>query len=189
MYQSVTLAAGVAVEYTERADFLRILESSLSDLQIIFYSQGREVARAENVGEGYSETVPEGFDRVRITSTAGSVVALVMRYGTRVGYDKPPTGTVTLANANGPFTQTNFAITTTATQVLAANPARRYLMVQNNDAAGDIFVAVDGTTATALTGIKLSPGSAMEFVGYCPTGAVSLIGSIALNINVIVVSG
>lgn len=189
MYQRVTLAAGVAVEFQESADFLRVLECSQPYLQIVFYRGGQEIARAENVGEGYAETIPARFDRIRLNSSVDSIVDFVMRLGASVSYDKPPTGTVTLANSNGAFTHAAKTVTNASAQMLALNPNRKYLLIQNNDASGDIYVRLDGGVATAGTGIKLAAGASYECQGYTPTGAVTAIGSIASNPNVLTVEG
>jgi hypothetical protein len=73
--------------------------------------------------------------------------------------------------------------------VLAANANRRYLLIQNNDTAGIIYVRLDGGAATAATGIKIAAGGSYECAGYVPTGAITAIGDIASNANVVAVEG
>lgn len=190
MYQALTLAAGVAVEFIEDANFFRMLDAPAADLTLIFYDQGKEVGRAENVGSGYAENFRGGkFDKVRISSTAGGAVAFVMRLGNEVRYDKPPTGNVAVTNTAGAFTQAQKTVTNASGSLLAANAARRYLLIQNNDASGDIYVTLDGTAATTAKGIKIAAGGSYECQGYVPTGQIFAIGSIASNANIVAVEG
>lgn len=206
MYQSQVFSAGVALEFQEPADFIRLLETPANDLTLIFYRQGAEVARASNVGEGYAEKFAVPFDKVRVSTVAGGLVEFVTRLGAQVAYDKPPTGTIsgtvdlgaaTLAaletvnvvDVPAAFTQAQKTVTNASTQMLAANAARAYLLIQNNDAAGIVYVTLNGTAATVLNGIKLAPGASLEIQGHCPSGAINAIGSIATQSNVIAVEG
>lgn len=189
MHKELTLSAGVAVEFSEDADFFRLLDDTQADVSVIFYKLGREVARAENIGEGYAERIAGGFDRVRLSSTAGGAIAFVCRLGGDVRYDKAPAGDVNVINFNGPFVNAAKTVTNASGQLLAANSARRYLMVQNNDGAGIIYVRLDGTAATVGTGFKIPAGGYYEVAGYVPSGAITAIGDIASNANVVVIEG
>lgn len=190
MYQSLTLAAGVAVEFVDQADFFRVLDAATPDLTLIFYRNGKEVGRALNVGSGYAEQFRGGsFDKLRISSTAGGVVNFVTRLGNDIRYDKPPTGNVAVTNVNGAFTNAQVTVTNASTTIDAASPLRRYLLIQNNDATGDIYVRLDGVAATLLTGVKIPAGGSYEITGYVPNGAITAIGSIASNANVVIVEG
>lgn len=189
MYQAVTLSAGVAVEFQEAADFFRLLAAPTTDISVIFYAGGKEVARAENIGAGYAEKTGIAFDKIRIQSTGGGAVAFVLRYGSDVRYDTPPNGNVTVTNTAGAFTQANKTVTNADGQLLAAKSNRRYLLIQNNDSSGDIFVTLDGTAATTAKGIKIPAGGSYECQGFCPTGEIFAIGSIASNANIVTVEG
>lgn len=190
MYQSQNLAAGVAVEFHEAADFFRILGAQTADITLTFYRMGLEISRAENVGAGYAEKFAAGFDRVRIVSTGGGVVAFVMRYGSDVSYDTPPNGNVTVTNTAGAFTQEQKTVTNASGQLLAAKANRRYLLIQNNDATGNIFVTLDGGAATLEKGIKIAAGGgSLALENYLCTGEIFAIGSIASNANIVVVEG
>lgn len=182
MYLNETLAAGAAgaKEINEAGDFLRILSSAAEDVALKFYYQGREVADVQNVGAGYSESLK--FDRVRITTVAGGQVSIVTRMGGQVSYDRAVgavniTGTVTVKNENGGFSQTLGNVTGASGQLLAANANRRYLLIQNNDAGVTIYLRLDGTAATVANGVKLTPGQSLEIQGRAPTGQINVIGS------------
>lgn len=126
---------------------------------------------------------------IRNTSGAGSLVGEVM-IGDGEFTGERVTGSVTVANAqsrNGAYSQSVATVTTAASQLLAANSSRLFLMIQNTG-AGNIYVNFSGT-ATVANGFKIPPGGAWEAGAYCPTGAVSVIGDIASNPNVIVVQG
>jgi hypothetical protein len=189
MYQAITLTAGVAVEFTEPADFFRVLEAVPTDLTLIFYVAGREVSRAESIEAGYAEKFAQPFDKVRISSATGGLIEFVQRLGSDVRYDKAPTGAVTLNGLQGAYTQAQATVTNASGQLLAAKANRRYLFIQNNDAAGIVYVNMSGVAATTANGIKLNPGASLEIQGYAPNGQINAIGSIASNANVIVVEG
>lgn len=129
----------------------------------------------------------EGFDRVELTITAAGVYQFGVSDGSS-GYDRS-NGDVAITNVNGAFAHTAETVTSTSASIVAANANRRYLLIQNNDAAGDIYVRVDGTAATIGTGIKIAAGDSWEIQGFAPTGEVTAIGSIASNANVVAVEG
>lgn len=190
MYQALTLQAGVAVEFTEAGDFFRILESAPTDVSVIFYAAGREMSRAENIEAGYSEKFRAGaFDRVRISSATGGNIEFVMRLGNEVGYEKAPTGAVTIIGQQGAFTQANATVTNASAQLLAAKDARRYLLIQNKDTALDVYVTVDGGAATIEKGVKIEAGQALEFATYAPSGAVFALTASGSNANIVTVEG
>ena len=197
MYFEQTMSAGVGLEITEAGDFFRIIQSVAEDVQIIFYKEGHEVARSENVGAGYFERIE--FDRIRITSAGGGLLRLLTRKGATVGYDRPVasvgiSGTVQAQITNkdataGAFTQAAATVTNASGQLLAAKANRRYLLIQNKDAAGDIYLTLNGSAATTSNGIKIGTGQSYECQGYAPTGAIFAIGSIASNANIVTVEG
>ena len=190
MYLSLTLAAGVAVEFVEQSDFFRLLDAVPTDISLIFYSNGKEVSRASNVTAGYAEKFSaDTFDKVRVQSASGGAIAFVTRLGNDVRFDKPPTGNVNVTNTGGAFTQAQKTVTNASGALLAAKATRRYLLIQNNDSAGVVYVTLDGSTATTSNGIKVDAGGSYECQGYVPTGAINAIGSIASNANVVAVEG
>lgn len=89
----------------------------------------------------------------------------------------------------GAFLNYQETVTNASTMMLAAKANRRYLLIQNNDTTGIVYVTLDGTAATAAKGIKLAPGGSLELQGYVPSGAIYAIGSIASNTNCVAVEG
>lgn len=187
MHVKTTINAGTTIPFIEQSDFFRLLASTLP-ITVEFYKNGAKIAEAIDINGGYAERIPDGFDKITIYSATTQIIQFVTRNGGDVRYDNL-TGNVAITNVNGAFTHTTPTVTTTSGQLKAANTARRYLLIQNNDLSGDIFVRVDGATATAANGIKIAAGSAMELSSFVPTGAITAIGSIASNANVIVVEG
>lgn len=86
------------------------------------------------------------------------------------------------------FTNTNPAVTNASSVILAANAARKFLMIQNKDAAGNIYI-VFGAAATVALGIKIAPGQTLTLDAKVPAGSINAIGDIANNPNVVVVEG
>lgn len=189
MHITTTFTAGQRMEFHTPGDFFRLMAAT-STLDISFYKNGREVTEANAVSVGYAERFRDSeFDRVSIYSAAAQTITMATRLGNDVWNDTPPNGLVTVTNVNGAFTNAQATVTNASTTAKAANAARRYLLIQNNDATGDIYVRLDGGTATTTTGVKIPAGGSYEVTGYVPTGAITAIGSIASNANVLIVEG
>lgn len=189
MIQTPTLAAGETKEYYDLGDFFRLMRST-DPITVRFYYMGREVFVAEGIERGYAERFRVGqFDRLTVYSATAQTISFAARLGNEVSYDVPPTGDVNINNTHGAFTQAQATVTNASALLVAANPARRYLLVQNNDPSGIIYVTLDGSAATTAKGIKVGPGGSLELASYCPTGAVYAIGSLATQSNVVVVEG
>lgn len=203
--QDLTLAAGQMVEFYEPGDFFRLLKAD-SPVKVEFYRNGAEIAEANSVTTGYAEKMRLGeFDRIRITSTAAQAVSFVTRMGNDVFFDAPPTGAVTVVNPvtevavsnvldfrqdNGTFTQSVVTVTNTVnSQLIVQNGWRRYLLIQNKDTSGVIYLTFNGVAATQSNGISIGPGESIEFSNYCPINAVNAIGSIASNPNIVMIEG
>lgn len=197
MLVTTTMQAGAAgaQQYTERNDFFRLMEAT-GPVSVIFYDAGREVARSDSVKAGYAERFAQGFDSWRIESPTAQTIQFVTRLGNSVDYDIAPTGVVSgtvnvgnLPSVSSLFTQAVETVTTTSGQLLAARATRRYLLIQNRNTSGFIYVNVTGAAATVAGGIELGPGDSYELATFCPTAAITAIGSIASNPNVLVVEG
>lgn len=189
MNENLTINAGALLTFNEPGDFFRLMEAA-GIVTLRFYRNGAEISTAEGVGEGYAETFKsQQFDKFSIASASTQTLQFVSRLGNTVEYDKPPTGTVTLAGMQGAYTQAQATVTSASTSLLAAKADRRYLLIQNNHATADIFVTLDGSAATLAKGIKIGPGASYEAAGYCPSGQIFAIGSIATQSNVVIVEG
>jgi len=190
MQRTVTLTAGQRAEFIELSDFFRILtDTSGATFSVEFYMNGaRATDDASAVSSGYAERFLQGtFDKVVITPNIATTVSFVTRLGNEVRYDIPPTGKVSISA--GAFAHGVKTVTTASSGMLGANGNRGYLLIQNKDAVGNIWVRVDGGGATVATGVQIGPGSTWEITGRLPTGAINAIGDIASNPNVLVVEG
>ncbi len=189
MYVKTTLTAGVPVTFSEQADFFRLLESERADVEVYFYRNGAEIGRVQNIGAGYAERFPSGYDRLTIASASGGQVAYVARLGGDVKYDTPPNGNVTVTNTSGSIADTEKTVTSASAELVAAKAGRRYLLIQNKDAAGIVYISF-GKAAVVGAGVKIAPGgSYVADANYCPSNQIFAIGSIASNANVCVVEG
>lgn len=130
------------------------------------------------------------FDRVQIDVQAGDTVKI----GIGNGQGRYNRGAATVSVTNNIVPQTaafdnlQKTVTSASAVLLAANPLREYLLIQNKDTAGNLFVSF-GKTATALNGVRVIPGGSFELIGVCTTQAIHCIGDIASNANVVTVEG
>lgn len=93
------------------------------------------------------------------------------------------------------FTTANypFVIGLTSEQVIPANPLRSYLLVQNKNAASDMFINF-GQKATAFNGVIIIPRGNYEFIGgavggsFVPSDSVWILGA-AAGLNGVLVEG
>ena len=129
------------------------------------------------------------FDTIQLTSATAQTVRF--GYGSGEAGTRRASGSVNIANKRGAFTQAQGPNITNgaSVQLLAANAARSYLLIQNNDASGDIYVTLDGTAATTAKGIKIAAGGSLELADFLPTGQVNAIGNTAGNANTVLVEG
>lgn len=97
-------------------------------------------------------------------------------------------GTNTVPQTNA-FTNQQKTVTNASAQLLAANAAREYLLIQNKDTAGNLYIGFGGGAVTAANGVRIIPGGAFELIGVCTTQAIQAIGDIANNANVVTVEG
>lgn len=139
-------------------------------------------------GYGLTDTA---FSYLYITDLSGASNDVQIVVGDRNFVDSRITGQVVFAPLQATFSQAAPVVTNAAggVQLLAAYASRKYLLIQNNNAAaGDIFVTLDGTAPTTANGIKIAAaGGSYELSMVVPSGVIKAIGNIANNPNVIVV--
>lgn len=95
---------------------------------------------------------------------------------------------VATSNSSIVFSNDQIIITNVSQQFLPENESRQYLFIQNNDALGNLFVSFTNA-ATLLNGIKIPPGSSYELNKVIPSNSINIIGDIASNANVVLVTG
>lgn len=181
--------AGSAVKFHEIGSYFHLLETE-SAVDVRFYKNGAIFAEAVGMEGGFFSQPVDGFDALEIVSAAAQTVKFAIADGTG-GYNRA-TGTVQVSNLapdQGAFTQAAATVTNASGELLAANAARRFLLIQNNHATGAVFITMNGSAATAANGVKIAPGSLLLLDIFCPAGVVNAIGDIASNAALIVVEG
>lgn len=185
-YFSNAIAASQTWEVWQTGKFFRMLASS-GACRVEFFSNGSLQSVVDNVQGGFWRESDETFDRVRVTDmSGGSNTVEIVTDMAKIGYDRLSiSGAVVVEptrSASGLIATT--AIVTTISSVLRTSEAhRKWLMIQNRDAVGNIYV-VFGNVATIATGIKIGPGQTWESGLICPTASVQAIGDVASNPNV-----
>lgn len=138
-------------------------------------------------GQGFQD-IP--FDRLEITDASGASNTIRYLIATE-GFIDGLTGAMSITSmvpvASSSFAITVPAITGANLQVLAANTARKYLLIQNNDSSVTITVNF-GAVAVVGQGVKIGPGGAYEMADVQSTQSINIIGS-GVTGNVIVVEG
>lgn len=195
---NTTINAGQTIKFTDQGNFLRVM-SAVAALTVRTYKNGQVLTESVGVGAGYAEEFSDIFHEVEVYSATTQAIQLVIRFGSKVYFDAPPTGNVNISgqvhtvqdNVNGAFTQSRASVSNANTQILAANANRRYLLIQNNDAGQTLRVTVDGNAATATAGFRVAAGGVFEIPNFAVTGAINVIfeNATAASNNVEFVTG
>lgn len=191
-----TFAAAQTWELNVPGKYFTTLECTLS-VNVRFYLGGKMLDMGEIKGllAGLEVTLGEiddtqpAFDRVQIDVQAGDTVQIGIGNG-QARYNRGA-ATVTVSQnsqTKATFSNTAKTVTTASAQMVADNAARQYLLIQNKDATGNVWVNF-GAAATQANGVKIAPGGAWETSSVTPTNAVHAIGDIASNANIVLVEG
>lgn len=140
-------------------------------------------------GQGF-EKIP--FDRLEITDASGASNTIKYIIATE-GFLDGLTGAMQITQIvpvqSGSFANTAKTVTNASAQLIAGNTSRKYLLIQNKDSSGSIYLNWGAGVATAGNGILIGPGGALEMSEAQSTLALQAIGSIASNANILVVEG
>lgn len=131
------------------------------------------------------------FDRVQIDITGADVVQIGIGKG-NARYNRQNAAvavTSSKQSISAAFANSQKTVTNASAQLIAANTARQYMLIQNNDNAGIVYIGFGATAVTALTGVKILPGGSYEMPATQNSQALQAIGSIASNANIILVEG
>jgi len=193
---TINIKTGQKEELPIRGDGLRLVSASVPiffrsiDGEMDFYLEQGEQAIFDD----------KSFKRMQVWHESGAdqTVIITVSEGSKFNGAKI-SGSVTIngtanvsvtatipAQAAGSNTQAT--VTSVSAQLLAANAAREYLLIQNKDAAGDIYINF-GAAATIANGLKIPAGGSYELNCNILTGAIYAIGSIANNPNIVIVQG
>lgn len=153
--------AGEYFELVSAADPVEVVLTDRAGAQM-YRSNGMEQT-------DYIEDTP--YDRFIVKSATLQTVRIA--YGTGRFGSRRSAGSVSLLNQGGAFTEGRTSVGSGAVvELMPINTARRRLLVQNNTAAQNLRVTLDGSDPTATHGFRLIPGDMLDMTDYCPTGAI-----------------
>lgn len=183
---NITFLAGQRIQLELIGNYIQLLETS-SGVDIDFMRDGGVFAQALNMEFGFASKPEKKFTALAFTSAGAQTIKIAVGAGD--GSYNRNSGVVQIIGQQGAATQAQKTVTNASGLLLAANAARKFLYIENNDAAGDIFVTIDGGAATIAKGKKIPPGGYWMFDTWSPSAAVYAIGSIASNANVVAIEG
>lgn len=201
--KSITLkiAAGNPEDIGVSGDYVRIKSASVP-------------VRIEAENGQVDATIEEGdalnlkqFTRLRVSHADAAEQAITLLIGNGTSSDSarvggsidvstmpavnvatmPAVDVATMPAVARPMTQTASAVGVASAQLVAANAARRFLLIQNTDAAASVFLNVAGAAAVLDQGVELPPGASVVFDVATPAGAVFAIASAATAAGAVVV--
>lgn len=181
---TVTIGAGSVHRHPSQGRYFKII-SATGPVNV---RTERFRLNALIAGQGM-EDVP--YDYLEITDASGASNTITFVVGD-TGFIDGLQGSINVATQapvqSGSFANSNNTVTSGGGVLVAANTARKYLLIQNNSTTGTIYVRF-GSAATVATGVVITPGGVYEMSDVQSTQAVYAIGDIASNANVTVVEG
>jgi hypothetical protein len=137
------------------------------------------------VGAGFIAKVP--FTQILVevkTAQAGKKLRIV--YGTDVDFTAGVNATITISSqaaiANSADSQ-NFAVTATSQQLVAANPTRKFIWLQNLSTTVNVAVRFGASAASLTNGFQIAPQGTLILDSNVNTSAVQIIGSAPTNVH------
>lgn len=193
---TLNIKTGQKEELPIRGDGLRLVSASVPiffksiEGDMDFYLEQGEQAIFDD----------KSFKRMQVWHSSGSDQTIIITVsegskfnGAKISGAVTITGTANVAvtstiPAQAAGSQTQNTVTSAAAQLVAALSTREYLLIQNKSATGDIYINIGGT-ATIANGLKIPAGGSYEMNCNMLTAAISAIGSISSNPDVIVITG
>lgn len=176
-------AAGEAKTFLVNGEYFELVDVPLGTVDVVLSdANGAQVTRMIGAEASFF-CKPGHFGAVSITSATAQTVKFIVADGT--AGTRRTAGFVRLSDQLTSFVNTAKTVTNADAQLIAANAARRYLLIQNNNATGSIFVTF-GVAATLALGVKIIPGGNLELSGPVSLQEIRAIGDIASNANVVV---
>ncbi|MHB1430404.1 MAG: hypothetical protein ACYCVW_17105 [Rhodocyclaceae bacterium] len=182
---AVTIPAGSVEEFAVVGDYIRLKTASVP-VQFVVEETGESIELEQGDAANLSK-----FRRVKVLHADAAQQAIVFYVGNGTSADSSKVGG-SIGISSMPavavaMTQTANAVGVASAQLVAANAARRFLLIQNTDAAANVFLNVAGAAAVLDQGIKLPPGASVLFDVATPSGAVFAIASAATAAGAVVV--
>lgn len=138
------------------------------------------------VGAGFIAKVP--FTQLLIenkTAQAGKIIRIV--YGVDIDFTAGVNATIAITDqppVRFSGTSQQHTATTTSGQIVPANAARKFIMIQNKDTALDVYLGF-GVTATTANGFLLKAGATMTLDAAVSTNAINSICPGGTNANIV----
>jgi hypothetical protein len=138
------------------------------------------------VGAGFIAKVP--FTQLLIenkVAQAGKIIRIV--YGVDIDFTAGVNATIAITDqppVRFSGTSQQHTSTTTSGQIVPANAARKFIMIQNKDASLDIYLGF-GVTATTANGFLLKAGATMTLDAAVSTNAINSICPAGTNANIV----
>jgi hypothetical protein len=138
------------------------------------------------VGAGFIAKVP--FTQLLIenkTAQAGKIIRIV--YGVDIDFTAGVNATIAITDqppVRFSGTSQQHTATTTSAQIVPANAARKFIMIQNKDASLDVYLGF-GVTATTANGFLLKAGATMTLDAAVSTNAINSICPGGTNANIV----
>lgn len=133
------------------------------------------------------------FESLQLSHTEATAQSFTVTIGNGTRADSAKVGGSVavsgLPDEQGAYTQAAATVTNASGVLVAANAARRALLISNQSSTGNIYINLAGAAATVAGGVKIAAGGVLLLDRYPPTGAIYAIGDIASNADVIVAEG
>lgn len=186
-FYEFTVPAWGAYTLTVSGDYFKILASTGA---VSVKAKWGELKKL-TAGQGLEDSP---FDRLELRDESGAANTVRVFVGDKrfidgmVGQVNIGTMPTPKQASSAVFDNQAKTVTNVSAVLLAANANRQYLLVQNKDTAGNLYLSF-GKAATAANGVKVTPGGAFELIGAQSTQDIYAIGDIANNANVTTVEG
>ncbi len=130
------------------------------------------------------------FKTLNLSHSDASDQSVILLIGNRTKSQSQQSVVMNPVRSGAASVHADSTVTTASGTLRAASATRRYLFIQNKHATGNIWINLNGATATTANGIKIPPGGFYETgPGWVCTAAVTAIGDVASNTSVLVVEG
>lgn len=181
---AVSIPSGSVEEFAVVGDYIR-LKTAAVPVSFTIEETGESIELEQGDAANLS-----AFKRVKVAHKDAAAQAIVFYVGNGTSADSAKIGgSIAVASTPSPavpYTQTAPAVGTASGLLVAANAARRVLLVQNNSTGGqNVFLNLAGGAATT-GGVKLAPGASLVLDVATPSGAVNAIADAAGAVVVVV---
>ncbi len=140
-------------------------------------------------GDGLEKTP---FSWLTLTDRSGATNTVRLVVSDAAFINSPQVSTSIVANrttVSASFANAQKTVTNASALLVASNAARQYLLIQNKDPTGSIFVSFGTGFATTANGLRIGPGGSWEWDSTVSSQSLNAVGDIASNANVVIVEG